>query len=186
MFVISDADFSFFFDRRWLHQWKSEKASWRKAEQPFVDQRVASVTFHPQQLDSALLNVLLIVPCNIAISLCTRSSSFWKTCTWSPEERPCQAGDGWRAAELNSRRRRSNASEKWIGNLLTVSPSESYGHGGAGGIHGQRQGGEMFDEGNRRGDQEAKMDRRALWSERPLKRDTGCPRPLMITSNWLI
>lgn len=41
----------------------------------------------------------------------------------------------------------------------------------------------MFDEGNQRGGQEAKMDRLALLSAQPPKRDTGHPHRLIITSN---
>lgn len=44
----------------------------------------------------------------------------------------------------------------------------------------------MFDEGNQRGGHKAKMDRLALLSKRPLKRDTGHPHRLIITANWLI
>lgn len=51
---------------------------------------------------------------------------------------------------------------------------------------GRVAGGGMFDEGNQRGGREAKMDRLALVSERPLTRDTGHPHPLIVTSKWLI
>lgn len=78
----------------------------------------------------ALLNVLLIASCNIAISPGSHSSSLWKTCAREAQRSArARRSDGWPApcffgeAEPNSRH--CNSSEQWIANLLAVSPCES-------------------------------------------------------------